>query len=151
MYAQLLFNPLVSGLLLALVAIGFNLIFNTTKVFHLAHGALYVFAPYMLIQLLAMFPVDSIFTWIASFIGSLIVVMVLSWLIEWLVYQPLTRKKSGQAITLISSIGVYLFLINLIAMLYGNETKFLDPHIGKEGFTSISHPAALSPIPPPVK
>lgn len=124
MYAQLLFNTLVSGLLLALVAVGFNLIFNTTKVFHLAHGALYVAGAYVLLQLLKFFP------FIIAFIGSLVVVALLAILIEKLVYQPLAKKKSGQAITLISSIGVYLILINLIALFYGNETKFVDPRLG---------------------
>ncbi|MBK7254011.1 MAG: hypothetical protein IPI04_08860 [Ignavibacteria bacterium] len=38
---QLLINSLISGLILALIAVGFYLIFNTTKVFHIAHGAFY--------------------------------------------------------------------------------------------------------------
>lgn len=39
---QIFFNSVVSALMLALVALGFNLIFNATRVFHLAHGAIYV-------------------------------------------------------------------------------------------------------------
>jgi len=124
MYAQLLFNTLVSGLLLALVAVGFNLIFNTTKVFHLAHGALYVAGAYAWIQFREQLSGTS------AIIGSLIIIGILAILIEKLVYQPLAKKKSGQAITLISSIGVYLFMINLIALLYGNETQFINPGLG---------------------
>ena len=51
-FIQLIFNSLVSGLLLALVAAGFNLIFSTTRVFHLAHGAVFVSAGYILIWFL---------------------------------------------------------------------------------------------------
>lgn len=130
MYLQLLFNTIVSGLLLALTAVGFNLIFNTTKVFHLAHGALYVCASYLLVQFLKVVPADSFFFWSVAFLGSIMATIGIAWLMEWLVYQPLLRRRSGQAITLISSIGVYLFLVNLIAMLYGNETKFLNPNLG---------------------
>ncbi|RMH46985.1 MAG: branched-chain amino acid ABC transporter permease [Gammaproteobacteria bacterium] len=126
MYAQLVFNTLVSGLLLALVAVGFNLIFNTTKVFHLAHGALYVTGAYALLQFEALF---SDFGFL-PLVGSLVVVAIIALVIEKLVYQPLANRKAGQAITLISSIGVYLFLINLIALLYGNETKYIDPALG---------------------
>ncbi len=124
MYAQLLFNTLVSGLLLALVAVGFSLIFNTTKVFHLAHGALYVAGAYAWLQF------RELLSGTGAIIGSLIIIGILAILIEKLVYQPLAKKKSGQAITLISSIGVYLFMINLIALLYGNETQFVNPGLG---------------------
>jgi branched-chain amino acid transport system permease protein len=126
MYDQLLFNTLVSGLQLALVAVGFNLIFNTTKVFHLAHGALYVVGAYALLQFMEL-QSDIGAT---ALIGSLIIITILAVLIEKLIYQPLAKKKSGQAITLISSIGVYLFMINVIALLNGNETQFVNPGLG---------------------
>lgn len=137
MYAQLLFNTLVSGLQLALVAVGFNLIFNTTKVFHLAHGALYVVGAYALLQFMELqSDIGAI-----ALIGSLIIITILAILIEKLVYQPLAKKKSGQAITLISSIGVYLFMINVIALLYGNETQFVNTGLGSsfslEGITIV--------------
>jgi len=126
MYDQLLFNTLVSGLQLALVAVGFNLIFNTTKVFHLAHGALYVVGAYALLQFMELqSDIGAI-----ALIGSLIIITILAVLIETLIYQPLAKKKSGQAITLISSIGVYLFMINVIALLNGNETQFVNPGLG---------------------
>lgn len=126
MYDQLLFNTLVSGLQLALVAVGFNLIFNTTKVFHLAHGALYVVGAYALLQFMELqSDIGAI-----ALIGSLIIITILAVLIEKLIYQPLAKKKSGQAITLISSIGVYLFMINVIALLNGNETQFVNPGLG---------------------
>ncbi len=131
MFIQLLFNSIVSGLLLALVAVGFNLIFNTTKVFHLAHGAVYVSGSYIFMMLLNYFGKEqSISFWIISMLFCFLVVILLSCLIEWLVYYPLARKNSGQAITLISSMGVYIFLVNLIAMNFGNETKFLNPNLG---------------------
>ncbi|MEX0813711.1 MAG: branched-chain amino acid ABC transporter permease [Chitinophagales bacterium] len=130
MYGQLLFNTIVTGFLLALVAVGFNLIFNTTKVFHLAHGALYVIGAYALLQFMEMFNVSNTVTVVLALTGSLIVIALIAVLIEKLIYQPLSKKKASQAISLISSVGIYIFLINLIALLYGNETKFVDPHLG---------------------
>jgi branched-chain amino acid transport system permease protein len=47
-------------------------------------------------------------------------------LIEWSVYKPLLKKSSNENIALISSLGVYIIIINVIALLFGNETKILD-------------------------
>lgn len=130
MFLQLTFNSIVSGLLVALVAVGFNLVFNITKVFHLAHGAIYVCGAYTLMKFLSLLGGPLIVNWIISFCISLLTVVILSFLIEWLVYRPLSKKNAGQAITLISSTGIYIFLVNLIALLFGNETKFINPDIG---------------------
>jgi branched-chain amino acid transport system permease protein len=46
--------------------------------------------------------------------------------IEWAVYKPLSKKSNNQNIILISSLGVYIVLVNCIALVFGNETKLLD-------------------------
>jgi branched-chain amino acid transport system permease protein len=130
MLLQLVFNSVVSGLLLSVVAVGFNLIFNTTKVFHLAHGAIYVCGAYSLMRFLSFFSSDSTFGWLIALALSFLLIILLSLLIELLIYRPLSRRNASQAITLISSMGVYIFLVNLIALIFGNETKFLSPNLG---------------------
>jgi len=130
MLLQLIFNSIVAGLLLSVMAMGFNLIFNTTKVFHLAHGAIYVCGAYSLMHFLTFFERGSTFGWFIALSFSILFVILLSWLIELLIYRPLSRRNASQAITLISSMGVYIFLVNLIALIFGNETKFLNPNLG---------------------
>jgi len=130
MLLQLIFNSIVAGLLLSAMAMGFNLIFNTTKVFHLAHGAIYVCGAYSLMHFLTFFERGSTFGWFIALSFSILFVILLSWLIELLIYRPLSRRNASQAITLISSMGVYIFLVNLIALIFGNETKFLNPNLG---------------------
>lgn len=125
MIAQLIFNSVVSGLLLALVALGFSLIFNTTKVFHLAHGAVYVCGAYFFWWLSGM----GFSIWIALAL-TILFTALLAVLLEGLIYRPLYNKKSGQAITLISSMGAYLFLINLLALLFGNDSIILQHNLG---------------------
>ncbi len=132
MFLQLLFNSIISGLLLALVAVGFNLIFNTTKVFHLAHAGIYVFGSYLLMMFLNYFNAEqSLATWLVSIVLCFLVIILLSSLIERLVYYTLAKKNSGQAITLISSMGVYILLVNFIALKFGNEAKFMNVDLGK--------------------
>lgn len=128
MIIEIFYNSILSALLLSLVAIGFNLIFNATKVFHLAHGAIYVYAVFglyyfhhLLVQWVSPFWATFI-----SIILSLIVVVGLIFLIEILVYRPLYLKGTNPAISLISSLGVYILTINIITFFYGNGSVSID-------------------------
>ena len=131
MLTQILLNSVISALLLSLVAIGFNLIFNATKVFHLAHGAMYVSAVYALYSFNNYFSqflpfVISVFV---SIILSLILISILIVVTEILVYRPLYKKNVNPAISLISSLGVYLLVVNLVIFFFGNESVSLHSNI----------------------
>jgi branched-chain amino acid transport system permease protein len=130
-FLQLIFNSLVAGVLLAVVALGFNFVFSTTKVFHLAHGAVYVCGAYSLLFFLQRYNLgrSPLFCFIAVLL-ALGVTVLIAVLIEVFVYQPLIRKKASQAISLISSLGVYILLTNFIALAFGNETKLQDIGLG---------------------
>lgn len=128
MLVQILLNSIISALLLSLVAIGFNLIYNATKVFHLAHGAMYVSAVY------ALYEFNNSFNQILpqgisvafSIFLSLLLISVLIVVIEYLVYRPLYLKKVNSTISLISSLGVYLLIVNVITFFFGSESILLD-------------------------
>lgn len=131
MFIQILINSIISACLLSLVAIGFNLIFNATKIFHLAHGAIYVCVVYVLYEFIKLF--QEIFLYevaiAVSIVLSLLFISFLILSIEYLVYLPLYRKKANSVISLISSLGVYLFIINLIIFFFGNESISLHKNI----------------------
>lgn len=117
---QILINGIISGLLLALVALGFHVIFSATNIFHIAHGGVYVAGAYF-------------YYWIYPLIGSvpgLFFTLLFSFLlgmgIELAVYKPLKSKANNQNIALISSLGVYIILVNVVALLAGNETKLFN-------------------------
>lgn len=128
MLTQILFNSIISALLLSIVAIGFNLIFNATKVFHLAHGAMYVtsvYGVYTLNNLFQKFLLPEISVAV-SIVLSLLIISVLIIIVEFLVYRPLYRKNINPTISLISSLGVYLFIVNTITFFFGNESISLS-------------------------
>lgn len=125
MLLQFLINGLITGSIYAIVALGFALVYNTTRIFHIAYAALYMFAPYMLLT----FYVSLGFPFIISIIISIIITLVLSYLLEILIYSPLSKNKSSAEVVLISSLGVMIVLINIIAMFYGNETKIIESSI----------------------
>jgi len=116
---QFIANGLCRGLTLALVAAGFSLIFSTTRVLHVAHGGVYVFAAYVLYTgavLLALpVPIAAI---LAIIFASLLAV-----LLEKIVYQPLAARKASKTVVLISSLGIYIVIVNLLAMVYGAQSR----------------------------
>lgn len=120
---QILINGLIDGLLIALVALGFHIIFSTTKIFHIAHGGIYVAGAYSF----------NFFYQYVGFFSGLICALFLSFLlgmlIEWLIYKPLREKSSNSNIALISSLAMYLVLVNLVALLAGNETKLFSSRV----------------------
>lgn len=127
MLIQLLANGVVMGAIYALVALGFALIYNTTRIFHIAYAVLYMVCPYFLLT----FYKTLQFPFLAAFLIAVFLAMLLSVIIELFVYRPLDRKKSSLNVILISSIGVMIVVVNVVAMLYGNETKILTSDISQ--------------------
>jgi len=125
MLLQLLVNGLISGCGYALVALGFALIYGTTKTFHFAHGAVYTLSAYFLYTFynLWKFPLSL------AIVLSLFLTAIIGILVDELIYLPLDKKGSSPLIRMLSSLGLYIIMINFVAMIYGNETKVLNPSI----------------------
>lgn len=119
---QLLINGLVTGALYALVALGFGVVYRSTKVFHLALGAIYTAGAYGTYTVLKWGKETGI-------IIGILTALIFGLLIERLVYRPLYKRDSSSGVILIASLGVYIFLVNLIALIFGNEVKILSPGI----------------------
>lgn len=122
---QLLANGFVNGCVFGLIALSFALIYNTTRVFHIAHGAIYTVAAYLCYFFLIQ---RGIPLW-ASVGLTLILTALLGVATQRLLYAPLQRRGASLAIALLSSLGLYVALVNLVAMLWGNETKVLRPGV----------------------
>lgn len=122
---QFLANGIVAGCAYALVALGFGLIYNTTRIFHFAHGAIYTLSAYLFYTFLNLwnFPLP------VALALTLGLTAVLGILIDEIIYRPLEARGSSLLIQLLSSLGLYIVIINFIAMIYGNETKVLSPGV----------------------
>ncbi len=123
MMLQVIANGIIAGCVYALIALGFGIIYKTTRVLHFAHGAVYTASAYAFYFFLILLKIPTV----VSVILALSVGIILGIAIESFLYYPLYKKKAPYAISFISSMGIYLFLINLIAMLFGNEVKILQP------------------------
>jgi branched-chain amino acid transport system permease protein len=88
----------------ALVAAGFALIFATLRIFHIAHGTVFLTAGYAFFFLHSVAGLDVV----SSGVLSVAVAAVTGWAIDQLVYQPVMRRGGGLFSVFIASLGVSL-------------------------------------------
>lgn len=122
MLTQFLINGIVTGILYSLLAVGFALVYNTTRLFHIVAAAIYVFAAYMFYLFAVTFGMP---VWVAALV-AIVLTMGLSLLTDVSVYRPLKNRKASNNVAMIASIGMMTVIVNLLAMFFGNETKVID-------------------------
>ncbi len=125
MFFQLLLNGICAASLFAISALGFSLVYNSTNIFHFAFGAIYTAAAYLFYFFYLLLGLSQVI----SIILSLLISAVIGVLIDALIYQKIENKLNSPLAVLISSFGVYLFIVNLIALLMGNEVKIIEKGI----------------------
>ena len=122
---QLLANGLVNAGIYALLAIGFGIVNRTTRIFHITYGGFYTFSAYFLYTFLRILKLP-LFVCIPL---VLIILSILGILMEKGVYRPLYKRSAGSGVFLIASLGIYIIIENLIALIFGNEVKILSKGI----------------------
>jgi branched-chain amino acid transport system permease protein len=124
---QTLWEGLVAGVLYALIALGFVLIFKASGVFNFAQGIMVVFAALTLIGIYKLLrgwgvrPSD-----LAAFaaLGLTIVVMLgLAYGVERLMLRPLVNQ--ADIILFMATFGLTYFLIGLGQLVFGGEPKVM--------------------------
>ena len=115
---QVLWEGLVSGILYALIALGFVLIYRSSRIFNFAQGIMVVFAALTLVGLHAM----GVPAWICVIL-TLGVMFVLAVSIERVVLRPLVGQPD--IILFMATIGITLFLIGLGEIIFGGENKVM--------------------------
>jgi len=121
MVLQFIVNGLITGILYSLVAIGFALVYNTTKLFHIAAAAIYVFPAFVFYWLTNAVGLQAL----VSSIIAIALTMGLSLGTDLCVYRPLERRKASGNVIMIASIGVMTIIINVLSILLGNDTKVI--------------------------
>ena len=121
MLAQQILNGLVSGMVYALFALGFNLIFGVQKVLNLAHGGVFMagaFIAYYAVVLGLPF-------WVALLL-AVVACGLISVLIDVLGFQPLRKRSHADAEfgAIVISIGVDLILASIAQRL--SDTQVLN-------------------------
>ncbi len=117
---QIILNGLISGCAIALLAVAFQIVYLPTRVFFIGLAGLYSLTPYCLLA------ARNVGMPVAVGVAMAFAAMILlSGLCEWLNHAPLARKNASDGAHLISSLGLYIIFVQLIAMIWGNNTKSL--------------------------
>lgn len=127
MNLQPIINGIITGCVYSLVVLGFTLIYNATKIFHFAHGVVYTFSAYMFFVFLKVLYLPLSLSILLAIVSGIL----LGILIELFVYRPLNNRNASSNVILISSLGFYIFLVNFIAMIFGNEVKVMTQELEK--------------------
>jgi branched-chain amino acid transport system permease protein len=117
--AQLAVNGVVAGSLYALLGVSFGLIYGPTRIVHFGHGSVYAAGAYA--AWFAAVPL-ALPLWLALPFG-VVAGGVLGVLCYVLVYWPLERRGSAPLVILITSLGLFILLENLIGISFGSDTK----------------------------
>ena len=122
MILQFLGNGIVNGSLIALTALGFSLVYNTTRIFHIAYAGIYVWAGYILYVFM------EYLHWplIASFLMAIVAAAVLSVSCEAFLYAPLIKRGRSHNSIMISSVGMLILLVSLSELFFGNVARYPD-------------------------
>lgn len=113
---QVLWEGIVSGVLYALIALGFVLIFKSSRILNFAQGIMVVFAALTLVGLYE----RGVPAWLALPL-TLGVMLVLAISIERIVLRPLVNQPD--IILFMATIGITMFLIGLGETIFGGENK----------------------------
>jgi branched-chain amino acid transport system permease protein len=124
---QTLWEGLVGGVLYALIALGFVLIFKASGVFNFAQGIMMVFAALTLVGLYSMLrgwgvaPGD-----LAAYLAlalTLAVMFALAWTVERVMLRPLVNQPD--IILFMATFGLTYFLIGFGELIFGGEPKVM--------------------------
>ncbi|MGF1651583.1 MAG: branched-chain amino acid ABC transporter permease [Hyphomicrobiaceae bacterium] len=127
LFVQVIWEGFVAGILYALIALGFVLIFKASGVFNFAQGIMVVFSALSLVGTYALltgrFGLPS---GVAAFIAVLSVIalmFVLAWTVERVVLRPLVNQPD--IILFMATIGLNSFLIGFGETIFGGEPKVM--------------------------
>lgn len=130
---QILLSIILQSFILLLIVLSFSIIYYTTKFFHIAHAAIIVFGAYftyLFSQQLQMA------LWL-SLLLAIILATVIGIFMEIVLYKPLRKRKAIPLVFLITSLGLYIILQNIISLIWGDDTKSIRTgpvEVGNEFF-----------------
>jgi branched-chain amino acid transport system permease protein len=117
LFWQLLLDGVQVGATYALMAVGFAIIFGSTKVFHYAHGSVYVVAGYAFYYCLAVLA----WPWWAAVVASAVSAVLFGTAIDRFVYRPIQRDEGSFFTVFVASFGVAVVTENLINIVFGSS------------------------------
>lgn len=129
---QLIANSIIAAGTYALIALGFNLIYATTKFFNLAHGVMATVGGYVVFFLIQTFTGINII--LAAVLGILFAGL-LGYLVDTIVYRELRKRKASNMVLLVASLGVFTVIQAVVAMIFTSQFQTLSGAISENVYS----------------
>ncbi|MCC7069593.1 MAG: branched-chain amino acid ABC transporter permease [Burkholderiales bacterium] len=136
-FFEVLITGLLSGVMYALVALGFVLIYKASGVFNFAQGAMVFFAALTTVALQERFGISL---WIAIPI-TMAVMIAFGFLTERIVLRPLVNQN--EIVLFMATIGLTFFLEGFAQLVWGSGVRALDLGIPDEPIAAILDSAGM--------
>jgi neutral amino acid transport system permease protein len=128
--AQLTVDGLILGLIIALAALGLNLIFGTTGLTNFAHGEILTLGGLLTYYFSA---IANLPVLLAAPIAVVLSAFISGFLQDRYLWKPLRKRGTGLIAMLVISIGFAIFLRYFFLFLFGGDTRQLPQYAGQAG------------------
>ncbi len=118
--AQLFVNGLVEGLNIGLLGLAFWLVYRSVRVFHIAFSVTFALPPFVLWSALG-----AGLPWFLGALAAIAAGALLALGCEAVNHGRLERAGASPDLHLVASLGTASVVVQVIAMVWGNEAKFL--------------------------
>ncbi|GAB1537766.1 hypothetical protein NUACC21_04200 [Scytonema sp. NUACC21] len=157
LFLQQFLNGLSIGSAYAIFALGYTLVYSILGIINLAHGAVFTLGAYFTYAFIggafgfngvlanATLPIRLPFA-VAMILGSTLAGLI-GVAIERVAFLPLRRRGSDPLLTVVSSLGVAVVIVNLIQYLVGAESYTFPANTYGNLPSSINFGSAENPIP----
>ncbi len=109
---------------IALLALAFQIVYLPTRVFFIGMAGIYSLCPFVVWSFL-----NAGMGWPVAIGVALLLATLVGFLCEVLVHRPMESKKASSGAHLIASLGASIVLVQITAMIWGNETKSLRTNL----------------------
>ncbi|HCL70759.1 MAG TPA: branched-chain amino acid ABC transporter permease, partial [Actinobacteria bacterium] len=126
---QLLFDGLLFGIMIALGALGLNLVFGTTGLTNFSHGDLLTLGAFTALILNE----AGLHIIIAAPIAIVIAAVLFGWGQNKVLWRPLRRRKTGLIAMMIITIGLAIVIRYGVALFFGGAPRNFNQYAGQAG------------------
>ncbi|MCX6152529.1 MAG: branched-chain amino acid ABC transporter permease [Candidatus Kapabacteria bacterium] len=119
---QILLNIFFSSSIFLLIATSFSIIYFSTRFFHIVHAAIITAGAYFAF----LFAFKMALPLPLAIVLAVVTTSILGMLSEVLVYRQMRKRNFPTLAYLITSLGLYIVLQNIISLYFGDDTKVLN-------------------------
>jgi len=130
-FLQLLFDGLLFGVMIALAALGLNLVFGTTGLTNFSHGDLVTLGAFTALLL----NLSGVHLVIAAPIAVVFCAIAFGWGQNKILWRPLRRRKTGLIAMMIISIGLAIVMRYSVALFFGAAPQTYKQYAGQVGIS----------------